>query len=429
MPFAKVLSAHRPELEPYALLYRHFHQNPELSTLEVETAAKIAEHLRALSPELQVRTGIGGTGLIAIYENGPGPTVLLRADMDGLPILERTGLDYASTKTMCDTHTDSLVKPTMHACGHDFHITCALAAAETMVRSKAEWSGTAVFLFQPAEERACGASMMIEDGLYDPERHACPIPDVVLGQHVFPVKAGTVVTKPGAIMSAADSWRITVYGTGGHASMPHRCVDPVVIASHIVVRLQTLVSREVPPDQQTVLTVGSVSAGDTVNVIADKAVLQVNVRSVSEEWRKVVLDGIKRIVKAECMAGRSPKEPVFEEINNFPLTENDADVTATLQKSFTRYFGDRHTTQAQPLAASEDFSKLATAVGKPYAFWFWGGVDVATWEAHEAAGTLNDVPVNHSAFFAPAIHPTLETGIDAMVVAALTYLGKDGVPV
>jgi amidohydrolase len=219
-PYATLLSKYKPDLKPYEELYKDLHANGEISTQEKDTAALIADLLKTLSThhktDLDIRPNIGGHGLIAILTNGAGPTVLLRADIDALPVKEKTGLPYASTKTMLDT--DGEVKPVMHACGHDFHVTCGLAAAETLIASKDEWSGTVVFLFQPAEERGLGAQAMVDDGLYDEKRHACPIPDVVLGQHVFPVRAGEVHTKAGTVMSAADSFRIVIFGRGGHGS-------------------------------------------------------------------------------------------------------------------------------------------------------------------------------------------------------------------
>ena len=264
--------------------------------------------------------------------------------------------------------------------------------------------------------------MMLDDGLYG--RHGCPEPDVCLGQHVFPFKAGNVYTRSGATMSAADSYRITIYGKGGHGSMPHSCIDPVVIASHIVVRLQTLVSREVPPDETAVVTVGSLKAGDTVNVIADEAVLQVNIRSVSEQWRKVLLDGLKRIVKAEGEAGRATKEAKFEKLNEFPLCDNDEGVTRKVEESFSQYFGKRHDPTMKAVLGSEDFPWLGSDIGKPYMFWFFGGYDPEEYEKRVSNHTTNEIPVNHSPFFAPVIQPTLKTGVEAMVVGALTFVGK-----
>lgn len=428
-PYVKIVSQSLPDLGTYEELYKHFHQNPEISTLETETSARISKELQLLNEKhgspIEIKTNIAKTGLIGVHRNGKGPTILLRADIDALPIFEKTGLPYASTKRMMDTHLDNVEKPTMHACGHDFHITCMLASIETLLKAQAMWSGTLIYLFQPAEERGCGARAMLDDGLYDLSRHGCPEPDLCLGQHVFPFKAGNVYTRHGATMSAADSYRITIYGRGGHGSMPHFCIDPVVIASHIVVRLQTLVSREVPPDETAVVTVGSLKAGDTVNVISDEATLQINIRSVSEEWRKVLLDGLKRVVNAECEAGRSPKPAKFEKLNEFPLCDNDKNVTKQVQDSFTAYFGqDRHDPDMKPVLGSEDFPLLGRDIGKPYMFWFFGGTEPNDWDKRVKEGTVNELPVNHSPFFAPVIQPTLKTGVEAMVVAALTFVGK-----
>ena len=264
---------------------------------------------------------------------------------------------------------------------------------------------------------------MLDDGLY--RKYGCPEPDLCLGQHVFPYKAGTIHSAIGPVMSAADSYKITIYGRGGHGSMPHRTIDPVVIASHIVVRLQTLVSREIPPSETAVVTVGSLQAGSTVNIISDEAVLQVNIRSFSEQWRKVLLDGLKRIVDAECVAGRCPEPAKFEVLHTFPLTENSESVTQKVVASFTAHFGEeRHFATMQPVAGSEDFSHFARALDKPYMFWFFGGYDETDWDKREKEGTLEEIPVNHSPFFAPAIQPTLKTGVEAMVIAALTFVGK-----
>ncbi|KIX07260.1 uncharacterized protein Z518_01913 [Rhinocladiella mackenziei CBS 650.93] len=420
--FSSIIDKYRPKLEPYEELYKHCHAHGELPTQEKDTAALITSHLKKLSSELDIRTGIGGHGQIAILNNGPGRTILLRADIDALPVQEKTGLPYASTKTMRDT--DGIIKPVMHACGHDFHITSLLAAVETLLAARSTWSGTIVFLFQPAEERGCGACAMVNDGLYDESKHACPIPDVVLGQHVFPLQAGKTATRAGPVMSAADSFKITIYGSGGHGSMPHRTIDPVVIASHIVVRLQTIVSREVPPDETAVVTVGALQAGSTENVISDEAVLKINIRSVSVEWRERILASVKRIVKAECLAGNCPREATIEPTSSFPITVNDDQVTATINQSFSEYFGDEHDPNIKNVLGSEDFGMLGSAVERPYCFWFFGGHEKTQFDEMMKKGEEQNIPVNHSPYFAPVLQPTLTTGVDALVVAALTYLGK-----
>jgi len=375
-----------------------------------------------------VRTNIGGTGLIGILKNGAGKTILLRADTDALPVKELTGLEYASHKRETDIE-DGVEKPVMHACGHDMHIACMLAAASTLHAAQTHWKGTLIILFQPNEERAGGAKAMIADGLYDPKRHACPIPDVALGQHVVPQISGSIGTKSGRIASAADSFKVTVYGRGGHGSQPHMTIDPVVMAAHIIVRLQTVVSREVDPRDSAVVTVGSVQAGMTENIIADSAVIKINVRTWKPETRERVLGAIKRIVKAECEASGAPKEPLWEEILSFPFMDNDEAVTNKISSAFKKHFGEKHRSDGPLLGGSEDFPILATEApnkeggkGVPYCYWTFGGTDEKKHKELEREGRLGELPINHSAYFAPAIHPTLETGVDALVVAALTLL-------
>lgn len=421
--YTDFISKYRPELGPYEDLYKHLHQNPELSTQEKETAATIAAHLRKLSDDLDIKTDIGGHGLIAILKNGPGSTILLRADFDALPVKEKSGLPYASIKTQIDNR-DGVERPVMHACGHDFHVTSLLACAETLLSARSEWTGTVVFLFQPAEERGSGARSMIDDGLYTSSKHACPIPDVVLGQHVFPVRAGQVCTKKGIAMTAADSLKITIHGRGGHGSMPHRTIDPVVIAASTVVRLQSIVSRNAPPAELTVLTVGSLQAGDAENVIPHEAVIKCNIRTTSTANRQRVRAAVERVVRGECMAGGCEREPDFEELNSFPLTVNDEDTVERLSGGMRAHFGERYEKDMQFALGSEDFGLLGSAVDRPYCFWFFGGHDQEHWDQLEQEDKLDQIPTNHSPFFAPALQPTLTTGVDAMLVAALTYLKK-----
>ncbi|MBN3507510.1 amidohydrolase [Mycolicibacterium septicum] len=398
--------AHLPEVRAWQEpLYRDLHQHPELSHQERRTAGVVAARLRESG--LTVHEGVGGTGVVGVLRNGDGPRVLLRADMDALPVTEATGLPYASSEA-----------GVMHACGHDTHVTCLLGAADLFARATDHWRGTVIAVFQPAEEVGDGARGMAEDGLAD---LVGPI-DVALAQHVFPAPAGQLRTRSGPVLSAADSMRITVFGRGGHGSMPQATVDPVVLASMIVIRLQTIVSREVDPSQTVVLTVGSIQAGTKSNVIGDHAVLELNLRTFDESVRTAVLAAIRRVVIAECQASDSPRDPEFELYASFPLTVNDEAVTARVEAAFGEYFGDR--AQTMPAgSASEDFSDIPAALGAPYTYWGFGGIDDEAFRAAVAADRARvDIPVNHSPRFAPVIQPTLDTGTEALVVAGLSWL-------
>jgi amidohydrolase len=395
--------------------YRDVHRHPELSHQEHATARKVADRLRTAGYE--VHEGVGGTGVVGVLRHGEGPTVLLRADMDALPVREATGLPYASTVTATDPSGNEL--PVAHACGHDMHVTCLLGAAQLLADGTDHWAGTVVTLFQPAEETGDGARGMVDDKLTE----TIPRPDVAFAQHVLPAPAGHVGTRTGPTLSAADSMRITVYGRGGHGSMPQATVDPVVLAASIVVRLQTVVSREVAPTETAVLTVGSIQVGTKSNIIPDQAVLQLNVRTYSEQTRTTVLNAIHRIVTAECQASGSPKDPEFELFDRFPLTDNDGTTTERVAQAFREFFGDR----AGPLSlqtASEDFSDVPNALGTPYTYWGVGCIDADTYRTAEQAGRVaQDVPVNHAPNFAPVIQPTCDTGTQALVVATMSWLG------
>ena len=395
-------------------VYRDLHAHPELSHEEQATASKVAESLGASG--IEVHTGIGGTGVVGLLRNGEGPVVLLRADMDALPVAEATGLDYASHTTAADGDGNEV--PVMHACGHDMHVACLLGAAHLLAAARERWAGTVVTVFQPAEETGDGARGMLDDGL----AALLPKVDVALAQHVLPAPAGLVGTHVGPTLSAADSMRITLHGRGAHGSMPQASVDPVVLAAMTVVRLQTVVARETRPGDPVVVTVGSIRAGTKSNVIADHAVIELNVRTYSEQTRASVLDAIHRIVDAECQASGCPKPADYELFDRFPLTDNDAEATQRVARAFASFFGER----ARPLpmqTASEDFSDIPSALGVPYCYWGIGGTDPATYQKAEQAGRVaQDIPVNHSAHFAPVIQPTLGTGIQALVVAALAWL-------
>ncbi len=304
------------------------------------------------------------------------------------------------------------------------HVVCLLVAAETLLAAHDLWSGTIVFLFQPAEEAGDGALGMVDDGLFDPIRHACPLPDMVLAQHVAPIRAGMVVTKLGPIMSSSDSLKVTIFGRGGHGSMPHRCIDPVVIASHIVVRLQTIVSRVVAPDAVAVITVGSIHAGEADNVICDQAFFTVNIRTLDETVRQTVLENVKKTITAECTAGNCERPPQIEHCMSIPLTSNTAAPHQELCHVFREYFSPSFQVAEKSSLASEDFSILASSIGKPYYFWLFGGTESKLWDSLMASNQLEKLPINHSPEFAPAIHPTMQTGADAMTVAVLAILRK-----
>ena len=416
----RLLQEYGPETTSFEGAYKFFHSNPELSLLEENTAGTISSHA-ALS-SYKIYKSIGGHGLACVLDNGPGPKVLLRADIDALPVSEKTGLDYASTIRMVDS-ADGIEKPVMHACGHDMHITCLLAAAKWLSSDEImkRWAGTLILVFQPNEERAGGAQAMVNDDLYG----KVPVPDVVLGQHVMPLRAGKVGLKKGTIMSAADSFKITLYGRGGHGSMPHICIDPVVLAANVVLRLQNIVSREVDPQESVVVTVGSLQAGETENIIAAEAVLRVNVRTQTTEIREKVLSAIRRIVEKECESSGCEKPPLIEETTRFPVTSNDADVTTKLSKNFGDVFGKNFFGELAPSNASEDVSILASSVGKPCCFWFFGGIDAEKWDKATKEGRIaQDIPVNHSAYFAPVVQPTLKVGTESLCAAALTFLGN-----
>jgi hippurate hydrolase len=396
-------------------LYRDLHSHPELSFQEHRTAGLVAEHLRDLG--LEVTTGIGRTGVVGVLANGDGPTVLLRADMDALPVLEDTGLAWASTQTATDD--TGKVVPVMHACGHDIHITCLIGAVERLVAQRGEWSGTLVALFQPAEEHGGGAQVMVEDGLYD----KVPRPDVVLGQHVTPLPAGMLGAHPGAAMAAVDTMEVTMRGRGGHGSRPETTIDPVVMAAAAVMRLQTVVSREVAPQDTSVVTVGSFHAGTANNIIAAEAKLGISVRSFNEEVRARVLSGVERIVAAEAAASGATEPPTVEYGEQYPVTVNDPDATARLTAVFAVEFGGDALFDPGALSGSEDVGNLATAAGIPLVYWILGGADPQKFAAAAAAGTLEtDIPSNHSPHFAPLAQPTIDTGVRALVVAAREWL-------
>ena len=398
-------------------VYKDIHAYPELSFQETKTAALVASKLKDFGYE--VVDGVGRTGVVGILRNGAGQTILARADMDALPVRENTGLPYASTVTAVDDTGNTV--GVAHACGHDAHVTCLLGAAELLARAQQSWAGTFIALFQPAEEVGGGAKAMIDGGL----SNHIPKPDVAFAQHVLAYPAGKIGTQAGPVLSAGDSIRITLYGKGAHGSMPHNSVDPVVLAALVVLRLQTIVSRETKPGEFAVLTVGSSVSGSKSNIIPDRAVLLANLRTYDMAVRKRMIDSIERMVKAECEASGSPRPPEFQYFDQYPLTDNNAEVTQKITAAFRSHFGAETVFDLGRQTASEDFSGIADAFGTPYSYWGVGGIDREQYQRALDAGRVEqDIPVNHSEFFAPVIEPTLSHGTQALVVAALTYLAK-----
>ena len=386
--------------------YKDVHRHPELSMQEERTARLAADRLQKAG--FEVTTGVGKTGVVGLLRNGDGPTLMLRADMDALPVQEQTGLDYAST-----------VDGVMHACGHDMHVAWLAGAAAVLASDRDGWHGTLLAVFQPAEETAAGAQAMIDDGLFD----RFPKPAVVLGQHVMPAPAGGIGTRSGVITSAADSFEIRLFGRGAHGSMPEASIDPVVMAAATVLRLQTIVSREVAAAQSAVVTVGALQAGTKENVIPDEAVIKLNVRTFDEDVRTHVLEAIKRIVEAEAQASGAPKPPEITPLDQYQLVRNDPDAAVRVQTAFRAHFGEQRVAEIPPISASEDFGSFGSEWHAPSVFWTVGGTDPDTYRRAKEAGWLAELPTNHNPRFAPVIHPTLETGVETLLAAAHAWLG------
>ena len=400
----------RPAQEAF---YQDLHRHPELSHQEHDTARRVAGRLQG--DGFAVTAGIGGTGVVGVLANGSGPAVLLRAELDALPLREATGAPFASTVTTTDA--SGMEVGVDHACGHDLHMAAMTGMAALLAGHRDRWHGTLITLFQPAEETGEGAQDMVDDGLFK----KIPVPDVALAQHLLPGIAGTVRTRSGPFMSAADSLEVTVYGRGGHGSTPQSTVDPVVLAAMIIIRLQTIVSREVAPGDIAVVTVGSCHAGTRSNVIPDHAVLELNLRSYSAATRQRMLEAVQRIVRAECQASGSPKDPEFKTTLTFPVTSNDPAVTDRVAQAFAAHFGD-NADEIPRQTVSEDFSKIPDAAGVPYTYWGLGYTDRDTYLAAEKAGHLEHLTSNHSPKFLPPMQPCLRTGTEALLAAALAWL-------
>lgn len=389
-------------------LYEDLHAHPELSFQEHRTAGIVADRLRALGYE--VTTEVGRTGVVATMENGPGPTVLLRADIDALPVTEATGLDYAST-----------VEGVAHACGHDMHAAWLVGAATVLADHRDGWSGSLLLVVQPAEELGAGARAMLDDGLF--ERFGTP--DIALGQHTAPAPAGWVLHRAGPMMAASDALEVVLHGRGGHGSAPHTTVDPAVLAASTVMRLQTIVSREIDPAETAVVTVGRLHVGTKENVIADRAELGLSVRTFQPHVRAKVLESITRIVEAECQAAGCVRKPDISEGHSLPVVDNDAEATGRIAAAFAEHFGPERSLPGPTATGSEDFGFFGEAAGVPSVFWFVGVSDPEMVRRAFAEDRFaEDVPYNHSPRFAPVQDPSLATGVEALVTAALVWLGR-----
>lgn len=400
-------------------VYRDFHAHPELPFQEVNTSKKLAAEFKRLGYD--VTTGIGKTGVVAVMKNGPGPVLLIRADMDALPVAEQTGLPFASRAR--GTTAEGRETAVMHACGHDTHLTTMFGVARQLIARKSEWSGTLVLIGQPAEELVAGAKLMLKDGLYT----RFPKPQVALAFHdVADLPAGIVGLHSGFIMASNDSIDILVKGVGGHGAWPQTTKDPIVLASRIVTSLQTLVSREVDPIDSAVVTVGSFQAGIADNVIPDEAKLMVTTRSFVPETRDKLLAGIARIAKGEAIAAGVPEDkmPVVTVKDNYtPSTFNTDQLTGTLWALFTERFGNERVVDEKPIMGAEDFSEFWRADKSIQSVYFVvGGVPKAKWDA--AKGDPAKLPSLHSAFWAPDAEAVISTATEAMTAAALKVLNK-----
>lgn len=388
-------------------VYRTLHANPELSMQETRTAAFLAGQLEDLGIEV---FRCGGTGVVGILRNGAGPVVGYRADMDALPMKEETGLEFASSAV--GILPDGTDVPVMHGCGHDTHMAVAITAAELLADAKSSWSGTVVFIFQPGEETAAGAKAMLDDGLWE----KAPKPEVIFGQHVWPGLAGTVNISSGTAMAMADSWKVTIRGRQAHGSQPEQSIDPIVLGAHMVVRIQTVVSREVHPMKSAVVTIGTFHAGLKENIIPAEAEFTLNVRTFDDDVRATVLGSLRRIIQAEADASGAPA-PIIEEISSFPRCYNDPVAAAGLIGEFRRVLGDDSVFEVPPVMGSEDFGVLADTIGVPSVYWMFGAY------AQERLDSAGQLPGNHSPYFAPDVNGSLATGVRAAMTSLLSRLG------
>jgi amidohydrolase len=394
--------------------YIDLHQSPELSSHETRTAAKLAARLRDLG--YTVTEGVGGTGVVAILKNGAGPTVMLRTELDALPVEEKTGLSYGSKVHAQDDSGHEV--PVMHACGHDLHMAALVATADIMAHSKESWHGTLMLIGQPAEETITGAKKMIDDGLFT----RFPKPAVGVAFHVGnDLPAGQVGITPGIYNTNADSLRITIYGKGGHGAAPQTTIDPIVIAARTILALQTIVSREVKPGEMAVVTVGYIRAGTKNNIIPDQAELGLTVRTYKTDVRKQVLAAITRIARAEAVAGGAKQETLIEHYESTDSVYNDPSLAERLRAPLEAALGKHNVVATEPIAPSEDYAFFIEQ-GVPSLYMSLGGADPQKYAESKNTGIM--LPSNHSPYFAPDVDPALHTGIEAEVAVLRNLLNE-----
>jgi amidohydrolase len=419
-PAAALRQAIAGDMPTLMTLYRDLHANPELSMQETRSAGLLAAEARRLG--FTVTPGVGGTGVVAVLENGPGPVLMLRADMDALPVEERTGLPFASRAR--GTTREGLATAIMHACGHDTHMAAWVGAARRLVALRGSWSGTLVMVAQPGEETSQGAKAMLEDGLFT----RFPHPTHAIAFHdSATLPAGIIGYSDGPALANVDSVDMVVRGVGGHGAAPHTTRDPIVLAARIVTALQTLVSRELDPLDSAVVTVGSFQAGTKHNIISDEARLLITVRSYTPEIRRMLLDGIARIARGEAIAAGVPEDRMptvtVREAEATPATVNTDTLTRATMERFRAHFGADRVQQTRPVMAGEDFGRFRIADPRLESLIFWvGGVPRARWEA--ANGNMASLPSLHSPFWAPEAETVIATATEALTVAALGVLGR-----
>ncbi|KAK4221672.1 hippurate hydrolase [Podospora fimiseda] len=418
MDLGAVVRKYCPELSPLEALYKHVHQHPELSGRELQTASLISEHLRGLG--LNVTKGVGGHGVVGVLRNGDGPVVLLRAELDALPIQELTGLPFASTQFMEDSWGRR--QPVMHACGHDMHMASLMGAAQLLLNARSEWTGTVVVLFQPNEEHTGGAQAMIDDGLY--EKIGIAYPDAVFAQHLMQTPTGSVSIKPGPVLVSAETVRIRMFSSEGYIANPQRSVDVSVVVSKVILALQELVREVSKGGSYASIYTEEMHAGEPGADWVSHADIVLDVKAYDPAIRSQLLNGIKLIVEREASISGAVRRPEITVSERAPLTTNNPDLSKQLRGVFTKFFGHGNVLEGVPTHPCEDFSRLATPVGAPYVFWFLGRADPRLLDRARKDGVrfADVIPIEHSPYNAPLIHPTLETGIYALSLAALSVL-------